>query len=100
MLCLIMHCYVIKLSVINTVEKDYIPDVKLNISKLCKNLKERNVNIHSISDIHLLNIGKTPNLNIHVLRTASTAREDEIYKEAEELSKHLRTQTLYRSIMG
>ena len=51
------------ISVINTVEKDYIPDVKLNTSKLCKDFKERNVNI---SDIYLLNIDKTPNLDIYI----------------------------------
>jgi len=59
MLFLTMHYYVVKLRALNTDEKNYIPDVKLNISKLCKNLKERNINI---SDIHLLNIGKMPNL--------------------------------------
>ena len=53
---------------------------RLNTSKLCEDLKERNINI---SDIHLLNIGKTPNLDIHVLRIASIGL-DEIYKEAEE----------------
>lgn len=84
------------ISAINTVEKDYIPDVKLNTSKLCEDLKKRNVNF---SDIHLLNIGKTPNLDIHVLKTASSAL-DEIYKEAEELSKHHRTHTMYHNVIS
>lgn len=81
---------------INTIEKDYIPDVKLNTSKLCEDLKKHNINI---SDIHLLNIGKTPNLDMQVLKTASSAL-DEIYKEAEELGKHHRTQTLYHKVIG
>jgi len=71
--------------VISIVEK--IPDTKLNTSKLCElYLKKRNINF---SDIHLLNIGKTPYLDMHVLKTASSAL-DEIYKEAE-LSKHHQT---------
>lgn len=81
---------------ISTVEKDYIPDVKLNTSKLCEDLKERNINF---SDIHLLNIGKTPNLDIHVLEAASSAL-NEIYKEADEISKHHRTRTLYQKAVG
>ncbi|KYM93376.1 hypothetical protein ALC62_16023, partial [Cyphomyrmex costatus] len=83
-------------SVIDTVEKDYIPDVKLNTSKLCEDLKKSNVNI---SDIHLLNIGKTPHLDIQVLKSASSSL-DEIYKEAEELGKHHRTKTLYQKVIG
>lgn len=83
-------------SAVNTIDKDYIPNVRLNTSKLCEDLKERNVNI---SDIHLLNIGKTPNLDIHLLKTASSAL-NEIDKEADELSKHHRTKTLYQKAIG
>ena len=54
--CIVMYIDNQTTSAINTVEKDYIPDVKLNTSKLCEDFKERNVNI---SDVHLLNIDKT-----------------------------------------
>lgn len=81
---------------INTIEKNYIPDVRLNTSKLCEDLKKRNVNI---SDLHLLNIGKSPNLDVNLLKTASSAL-DEIYKEAEELGKHHRSETLYGKVIG
>ncbi|KAL6268412.1 hypothetical protein P5V15_001547 [Pogonomyrmex californicus] len=64
------------------------------IRKLCEDLKKHNVNI---SDLPLLNIGKTPNLDVHLLKTASTAL-DKIYREAEELGKHHRTETFYRKI--
>jgi len=40
----------------------------------------------NISDIHLLNISKISNLDIQVLKTASSAL-NEIYKEAEDLGK-------------
>ena len=49
--------------------KKTIPDVNLiNTSKLCEDPKEHNINI---SDIYLSNI-KTFNLNMYVLRTASS----------------------------
>jgi len=63
---------------------------------LCEDLKRQNVNI---SEIPLLNIGKTSNLDIHLLETASSTLDD-IYKEAEVLGKHHRTQTLYQKAIG
>lgn len=82
------------IGVISTIDKDYVPNVNLNTSKLCDNLKKHDVNI---SDLHLLNIGKTPNIDIQLLKTASSSL-DEIYKEAEDLSKHHRTTTLYQKV--
>jgi len=78
---------------LNTIEKTIL-NIKLNTSKLCEDFKYCNV---YISDIHLLNNGKTPNLDMYVLRRASCAL-DEIYKEEEELSKHHRIQTIYHKI--
>lgn len=82
--------------VVSTVEKDYIPNVTLNTSKLCEDLKKRDINI---SDLPLLNIGKTPNLDTHLLEAASSTL-DKIYREADEISKHHRTQTLYQKFIG
>lgn len=52
----------------------------------------------NISELRLLNIGKTPNLDVHLLRTASS-RLDDLYKEAEEIGKH-HTRTLYETALS
>lgn len=77
--------------IIDTIEKDFIPNVNLSTKKLCEDIRKNNVNI---SELQLLNIGKTPHLDVNLLRTASSSL-NELYKEADEISKHHRTKTLY-----
>jgi hypothetical protein len=89
----LLHSQTIK--ALNTIDKDFIPNVNLNISRLCENLKKHDVNI---SELYLLNIGKTPHLDLNLLKWASSGL-NELYKEAEEIGKHHRTKTLYKEAM-
>ncbi|XP_067204288.1 uncharacterized protein [Linepithema humile] len=84
------------ISIIDTIDKDFIPNVNLSTNKLCEDIKESNVNI---SELQLLNIGKTPHLDINLLKTASSSL-DELYKEANEIGKHHRTKTLYEKTLS
>lgn len=81
--------------VVSTMNKNYIPNVNLNISKLYEDLKKQDVNV---SELHLLNIEKTPNIDIHLLKTASSTL-DEIYKEADVLGKHHHMETLHQKVI-
>lgn len=82
-------------SVIDTFDKDFVPNLNLSTKKLCENIKEKNINI---SELQLLNIGKTPHLDVNLLKTASSSL-DELYKQADEISKHHRTKTFYEETM-
>jgi hypothetical protein len=83
-------------SVIDTFDKDFNPNINLSTNKLCDDIRKSNVNI---SEIPLLNIGKTPHLDIKLLETASSSL-GELYKEADEIAKHHRTKTLYEKTVS
>jgi hypothetical protein len=83
-------------SIIDTIDKDFIPNVNLSTNKLCEDIKKNHVNV---SELRLLNIGKTPHLDINLLRTASSSL-NELYKEADEIGNHHRTETLYKKTLN
>jgi len=83
-------------SIIDTFDKDLIPNINLSTNKLCEDIRKSNVNI---SELPLLNIGKTPHLDIKLLETASSSL-GKLYKEADEIAKHHRTKTLYEKTVS
>lgn len=84
------------ISIVDTIDKDFIPNVNLSTNKLCEDIKKNNINI---SELQLLNIGKVPHLDINLLKTASSSL-NELYREADEIGKHHRTKTLYEKTLS
>ncbi|XP_067207020.1 uncharacterized protein [Linepithema humile] len=79
-----------------SINKYFIPNINLSTNQIYENIKNSKVNI---SDLHLINIGKTPYLDIDSLRAASTSL-DELYKKADEISKHHRTNSAYENTLS
>jgi len=69
--------------IIDTVDKDFIPNVNLGINKLWKDINENNIKCFSTSIL-----GKSPLSDINLLKLIV-----ELYKEAEKLGKHHRIKT-------
>jgi hypothetical protein len=85
-------------SVIDTFDKNFIPNVNLSTNKLCEDIRKNKVNI---SELPLLNIGKTSHLllDISLLKTASS-NLSELYREADKIGEHHRNKTLYEKTLS